>query len=308
MVIKPQAAAFALASALFVSTPALAEIPGPVRAMIDAAIAGGDEAKVRTVIELARETNPDDAAQLDAILADYESDLAAQAQVNAAADRQRIRQASLLENWSGRGELGASRSTGNSSNTGLTAGLALKREGIDWRHKLSGRADYQRSNGVTTREQFLARYEPNYKISDRLFGYALAQFERDRFQGYSARYSVSGGLGYDLIASEEMSLAIKAGPAWRRTERIGGLTQNHIAGLAELDFDWQLAERIALTQNAGAFVQAGSSTLISETGLQAGIADDFQLRLSYTFEHDTDPPAGAVKTDTLSRVTLIYDF
>ncbi len=305
---KHPAAALALASGLLVSTPALAEIPQPVRAMIDAAIAKGDEAKVRTVIELARETNPKDAAQLDAILAAYESDLATQAQAKAQDDQERVRQAGLFENWSGRGELGAFRSTGNSSNTGLTAGLALKREGIDWRHKLSGRADYQRSNGVTTREQFLARYEPNYKISDRLFAYALAQFERDRFQGFSARYSVSGGLGYDVIASEDVSLAIKAGPAWRRTERIGAPAQSNLAALAELDFDWQFAERIALTQNASAFLQGGSSTLISETGIQAGVADDFQLRLSYAVEHDTDPPAGALKTDTLSRVTLIYDF
>ncbi len=305
---KHPAAALALASGLLVSTPALAEIPQPVRAMIDAAIAKGDEAKVRTVIELARETNPKDAAQLDAILAAYESDLATQAQAKAQDDQERVRQAGLFENWSGRGELGAFRSTGNSSNTGLTAGLALKREGIDWRHKLSGRADYQRSNGVTTREQFLARYEPNYKISDRLFAYALAQFERDRFQGFSARYSVSGGLGYDVIASEDVSLAIKAGPAWRRTERIGAPAQSNLAALAELDFDWQFAERIALTQNASSFLQGGSSTLISETGIQAGVADDFQLRLSYAVEHDTDPPAGALKTDTLSRVTLIYDF
>lgn len=65
-------------TALFAaSTASLAEIPEPVRAMIDAAIASGDEAKVRTVIGLARETNPDDAAELDALLADYETDLAA---------------------------------------------------------------------------------------------------------------------------------------------------------------------------------------------------------------------------------------
>jgi putative salt-induced outer membrane protein len=36
---------------------ALAELPEPVRAMIDAAIATGDEGKVRVVIEIARATN-----------------------------------------------------------------------------------------------------------------------------------------------------------------------------------------------------------------------------------------------------------
>ncbi|MBD2841198.1 DUF481 domain-containing protein [Erythrobacter rubeus] len=298
----------AAAFAILAPTVAYADIPDPVRAMIDAALASGDEAKVRTVIEVARETNPDDAAEFDAILAEYEAELSLAAAEEEAANEEAIRSAGLFENWSGEGELGAFRSTGNSSNTGVTAGLALTREGIDWRHKLSGRADFQRSNGVTTREQFVARYEPNYKISERLFAFALAQYERDRFQGFSARYSISGGLGYDLIAEESVTLSLKAGPAWRRTERIGGETENNLAGLAEADFDWQLAENIAFTQDASAFIQSGSSTYISETGLQAGISDAFQVRLSYAIEHDTDPPAGAVETDTLSRVTLIYGF
>jgi len=31
-------------------------------------------------------------------------------------------------------------------------------------------------------------------------------------------------------------------------------------------------------------------------------------RFSYAVEYDSNPPPGAVQTDTLSRVTLIYDF
>lgn len=286
----------------------MAELPESVRAMIDAAIAAEDEETVRVVINLARTTNPDDLAEIDAILSAYETDLAAAAAIEAATEEEAIRSASLFENWSGRGELGAFNATGNSSNTGLTATLALTRDGINWRHKLRARADFQRNNGVTTREQFLAAYEPNFKLSDRLFVYALAQYERDRFQGFSARYSASGGLGYDLIDNEDMALSVQAGPAYRRTERTNGTTDSNIAGLASLDFDWQLAESIALTQEASAFVQSGNSTYVSATGLQAGIADNVKVRLSYTVEHDTDPPVGAQSTDTLSRVTIIYDF
>lgn len=300
----------ALAAGLFTSfaTPGLAELPPPVRAMIDAAIDGEDADTVRTVIDLARTTNPADVAELDAILAAFETDLAAAAAEEAAAEEAAIRSAGLFEGWSGRGELGAFNSTGNSSNTGLTAALALTRDGIDWRHKLRARADFQRNNGVTTREQFLAAYEPNYKISNRLFAYALAQYERDRFQGFSARYSASGGLGYDVIDSEDMTLSVQAGPAYRHTERTNGLTDSNIAGLASLDFDWAILGNIALTQDASAFVQSGNSTYISATGLQAGIADNVKVRLSHTVEHDTDPPVGAQNTNTLSRVTIIYDF
>jgi len=249
--------------------------------------------------------------------AQYRSEQRAVAEAQAAAKEDEIRSAGLFQNWSGKGELGGFRSTGNAQNLGLTASLSLSRQGINWRHKLTGRADYQESNGQITREQFFAAYEPNLTISDRMFVYALAQYERDRFQGFSSRYSVSGGLGYDLIVEDDVKLSVKAGPAWRRTEFVGGGSQSSLAALAALDFDWKIAESISLTQDANAvslnqsavaFVQAGSSSFTSDTGLVAKIADDFSVRMSYTIEHDTNPPTGSIKTDTLSRLTLIYDF
>jgi putative salt-induced outer membrane protein len=294
-------------SLLVLPSAALAELPEPVRDLIDAAIATGDETKVRTVIDLARTTNPDDGAELDAILAGFETKLAAAQAEEEAAKEAEMRSAGLFENWTGQGELGAFMSTGNADNTGLTASLALTKDGINWRHKVAGRADYQRSEGVTTREQYLASYEVNYKISDRLFAFALGQYERDRFQGFSARYSASGGLGYDVF-TDGPTLSVKAGPAWRRTELIGGASTSNLAGLAAADFDWAISDTITFTQDASALVQSGSSTFVSDTGLQASISDALSVRLSYTVEHDTDPPAGAVKTDTLSRITVIYGF
>ena len=289
-------------------TTAFAEIPDPVRAMIEAAIAKGDAETVRSVIDLARETNPVDADELNAIQAQFEAGETAKANQAAAAEEEAVRSAGLFENWSGQGQLGAFRSTGNSSNTGITAGISLERNGIDWHHKLTGLADYQRTDGVTTREQFLAAYEANYDLNDRLFAYGLVQYERDVFQGFSARYSASGGLGYRVIENDDMQLSVKAGPAFRQTEFVNGTSDSSLAGLAALDFDWQIAENLKLTEDAAAYIQSGNNTFTSTTGLVAGLGSGFSASLSYTVEHDTNPPVGAVKTDTLSRVTLIYDF
>lgn len=296
------------AAALATPSIALADVPGPVRAMIDAAIATGDADKVATVIELAKSTNPDDAAEIDAIAADFNAQQAAIAEAEAAAEEESIRNAGIFENWQGQGQLGAFRSTGNASNTGVTAGLSLERVGIKWRHKLTGLVDYQETGGVTTREQFLAAYEANYNISSRLYAYGLAQWERDTFQGFSARYAASGGLGYRVIDNENMQLAVKAGPAYRRTEFVGGTSDNSIAGLAALDFDWKISDNLTFTEDAAAFIQSGNSTYTSTTGLTAALGGGLSASVSYAIEHDTNPPLGAVKTDTLSRVTLIYDF
>src|SRR5690606_13027720 len=116
------------------------------------------------------------------------------------------------------GQVGAFQSSGNSDNVGVSVALSLTREGIDWSHRLNASMDYQRSNDVTSREQYMLSYEPRYQINPRLFAYALGQFEKDRFQGFSSRYSASGGLGYKLLDGSGLNLSVKAGPAWRRTD------------------------------------------------------------------------------------------
>ncbi len=300
-------ASFAGAIAL-VPQSAQAEVPEAVRAMIDAAIAKGDAPTVRAVMDLARQTNPVDTDELNAIQAQFEAGEAAKAAQAEAAKEQEIRSAGLLDNWQGQGQLGAFRSTGNTSDTGVTAGVTLERVGVDWRHKLTGLADYQKSNGVTTREQFLAAYEANYDLSDRLYAYGLVQYERDTFQGYTARYSASGGLGYRVIEQDNMQLSVKAGPAYRKTDFNNGTSDSSIAGLAALDFDWQIAENLKLTEDASAFIQSGGNTYVSTTGLVAGLGSGLSASISYSVEHETNPPIGAVKTDTLTRATLIYDF
>lgn len=306
------------AVALSGAQPALAELPAPVRAMIDAALATDNPSKVRTVIEIARTTNPDDAAELDAILAGFEAKVAEAKAAEAAAKEAQIRSAKLFQNWSGKGEFGGFQATGNTSNAGITTGLTAERKGVDWRHKLTGRVDYQRANGRTVREQFLGRYEPNFNVSESFYAYALAQYERDRFQGFSARYAVSGGMGYQAIKKDDIQLALKAGPAYRVTKFVDGREESRIAGLIGIDFDWNITDRIKLTQDTNAVAETGSSAIAIidsrntsinlVTGLNAKINNKLSARLSYAIDYDSNPPPGAVQTDTLSRVTLIYDF
>lgn len=286
----------------------MAELPSPVRAMIDAAIASGKADSVANVIDLAKQTHPDDVAEIDAMaqaFADQQKQLAAQEAQQKEAE---LRTAGLFDNWSGQGQLGALRSTGNTSNTGLTAGLELARTGIDWRHKVNAIADFQRTNGVTTREQFLFAYEPNYQLNERLFVYGLGQYERDRFQGFSSRVAASGGFGYRVIEQDRMQLSVKAGPAYRKTSFIAGGSDSSLAGLASLDFDWQVLDTVKLTQDASAFIQSGNNTYLSTTGLEVALGGALSARLAYAVEHDSNPPAGAVKTDTITRFTLVYGF
>ncbi|MFM7377568.1 MAG: hypothetical protein ACKO1O_05475 [Erythrobacter sp.] len=90
---------FTIAAALAgAAPPALAELPEPVRAMIDAAIATGDEAKVRTVADIAKATNPADTAEIDAIVGNFNTTLAARKKAEEEAKLAALREADLFDN------------------------------------------------------------------------------------------------------------------------------------------------------------------------------------------------------------------
>ncbi|WAT18271.1 DUF481 domain-containing protein [Aurantiacibacter sp. MUD11] len=301
-----------------IAAPAAAELPTAARAMIDAAIASGDAEQVEAVIATARTAFPDDSAEIDAIWTAYQAEQRELAAAEAAAEVEQIRQAGLFDNWSGEGQIGAFQSSGNTDEIGLSAALDLQREGIDWEHRLKFTADYRRQDGTTSREQFLARYEPRYQINDGLFAFGLAQYERDRRQGFSGRYSLSGGLGYKVIDTDTMELSVKAGPAYRVTQFIDGTETSRVAGLVGLDFDWQISDSIKFTQDANGTAETGGEALLivdgantsltATTGLEVGVSDALRARLSWAVEYDSNPPAGAVSTDTLTRFTLVYGF
>ncbi|GMM94263.1 YdiY family protein [Qipengyuania sp. MTN3-11] len=302
----------------FLATPAAAELPEPVRAMLEAARASGDAAVFDAVAATARQTNPDDAAEIDALVGEVHAARQAAAAKAAEAERLAIEEAGPLDRWSGKGEIGAFTASGNSSSTGLTAAVELMRAGNEWTHSLRARADYQRDNGRTSREQFFGAYEPRYQIGENLFAYGLAQYERDRFQGYSGRYALSGGLGVTVFDGPALDLSAKAGPAYRHTRFIAGGTEDSLNALVGLDFDWRFAEGLALTQDANLVAAAGgeavaiiggrSTSVTLVTGLDAKVTDRLTTRLAFTLDYDSKPPAGAVETDTLTRFTLVYGF
>jgi len=281
--------------------PAYAELSQPYRALLSNALASGNEAEIATIAKYLRQASPADTAEIDAMIAEHSTQAAA-------AKEEKLRQAGFFDNWKGEGQAGAFLTTGNSETSGVTVGLALTKEGLRWRFKFRALADYQRDNGETSRNQILVGFEPNYKFDERLFAFGLAQYERDRFQGFTARETLGGGLGYRLIATDRVTFDVKAGPTWRHTEFVNALSDDTIDALIGANLAWQISDTFKLTEDASAYLGSGNSSLMSLTALDAKLGGAFSARLSYQINYESDPPLGFGKTDTQSRVTLVYGF
>lgn len=276
-------------------------MPGPVQAMLDAAMASGSETEVSTVAKYARLAAPD-----------------ANQAITDAVDRWRgerrekrdreLREADLLDLWTGRAEVGGFATTGNSATAGATALLDLTREGLRTRLKFRAQADYAETRSVTTREHYLVAFEPNAKIDDRLYLYGAAQYESDRFFGYTDRLALSGGLGYSVLRRSGLTLDVELGPAYRATAFTDGRDERSIAGRGTIDLDWRLADNLTFRQDAASYLDSYNSTLTSTTALAARVLGPISAQLSYSVQYESRPPEGRTTTDTTSRASLVYSF
>lgn len=276
-------------------------IPPTIKTMLDAAIASGSEGDVAVIVKYAKAADPASADRVVKIASDWRNDRIAKA-------NRRIREADFFDLVKGRAELGAYASTGNTQNIGLTAGVELRREALEWRHKLRLQADYQESLSVVTRERYLAAYEPNWKFDDRAYMYGAFQYESDRFSGFYDRVSLSTGAGYSAIRSPAVKLDVELGPAYRLTRFIDDTRESNLAARGSVDFGWKLSPGISVTQNASAYLQDANSTVSSRSALLAKLFGPFSAQFSYTLQYESTPPIGRQTTDTTSRAALVVDF
>ncbi|HEV7311368.1 DUF481 domain-containing protein [Sphingopyxis sp.] len=282
--------------------------PDPVGNMLAAAIASARDADVEAVGKLAKETNPENAAEIEERLIAYRAERKRLRDEAAAAERAKLAAAKFWQNWKGEGQIGASQSSGNTNSVGLSAGVALARKGIDWTYRFRAQADYQRTNGKTSVERYLTELEPQYRIDDRTFAYGLTRWEHDRILGYDTRWNLSGGLGYKVVDSKKMTLSLKGGPAFRQTDFVNGGDDTELTALAGLDFGWQLSPTLRLTQVASTIIGEANSSTSSQTALNAKLTGALSARIAYSAQIDTSPPPGIEKVDTQTRFTLVYGF
>ena len=277
------------------------DIPTPVKAMLDAAIAGGNPSEVAIVEKYARTASPDSAEAITQLANAWRTE-------RETARLARLRDAGPWQLWTGNAEIGGYVTTGNTQDIGVSGQLNLQRETVRWRHKMRLAADYQESRGLVSREHYLAAYEPNFKFSPRGYVYGAAQYESDRFLGYDNRYSTSIGAGYSLLKSARTKLDLELGPAYRYVEFTDSVTQSAIAARGTVDFQWRLTSGLSISQIASAYVQQDNSTVSGTTAVTAKLIGPLSASLSYNVQYESTPPIGSVSTDTTSRAALVYSF
>ncbi|MBN9318189.1 MAG: DUF481 domain-containing protein [Caulobacterales bacterium] len=303
--------AFSLPALALTAGHALAApIPPPVRDMIEAA--GDDPAKLNVVAEIARKTNPDARAEIDALVAFIRDD----------AEKVRVATLSsytLRQGWTGQGEAGGSLATGNTDESGITVGLNLNKETVTRRHRLTALVDSKTAGGVQTTERYSAGYQGDFKFTERTYSNVLVGWERDPFAGLDRRFSESLGVGYRLLQGGPMTLDVDVGVAARQTHYADGAAnefgvvvpggrETSVGARLGARYEWKLSSDSVLTNIASAYLDSQSNTVESATAITTKLIGHLSWRGSFNVRYESAPPPPREQLDTLTRLSLVYAF
>lgn len=288
--------------------PTAVALPPAARALLEQAMAQGSPESFAAVAKLARGMYPDGSGQIDALAAENEAKLAERKAYEARERADALAAASFLDNWRGEVDLGGSYTKGNSEALALYAATKLDKQGLRWRHRVTGRADYARSAGALSTDKDTAAYQPSYKVSDRFYGYGLGQFDRDQILGYSTRFTEGIGIGYTVLPGTALHLELEAGPALRQTRYVDVGNDNRLAARGSVNFLWKPNSALQLTEVAAIFFQTNDSNITSTTALDTKLFGPLKVRLSYNLTYEQDTPTVARSFDTITTASLVFSF
>jgi putative salt-induced outer membrane protein len=224
--------------------------------------------------------------------------------------------------WIGKGQFGFLSSRGNSDAESVNGNIDLLRYDGPWKNEFNLTGLYGKNAGIVAAERWETRGQSNYTISGDLFAFGALRYEHDLFDGFQYQASMTAGLGYKLLNSDDTKLTVQAGAGYRRlrpeiidkddTGAVISRTPQEAAGeaiaTAGVDFAQTVTKTTIFTNKF--LMEAGSdNTLLhDELALTVKMSDKLALSVGYGITDNTKPPAPLKKLDTVASVNLVFGF
>jgi len=221
--------------------------------------------------------------------------------------------------WKGKAEAGLVIASGNTETETANAKLKFSNEIGKWKHTLGGAGLYATDQGDQSAQRWEVSEQTDYNFNPRTFWFGALRYEEDEFSGFEYQAIVSTGIGRRFIDTDVTKFVGTAGVGYKTLETrdtfddltgaliAQGERNSDITFRGTLDFEHSFTET---TKIIDAFiVEYGETNTYAQNDLSLQVRMNSVLALSvgYSVRHNTDPPLGFEKTDTLTTINLVAE-
>jgi putative salt-induced outer membrane protein len=164
--------------------------------------------------------------------------------------------------------------------------------------------------------------QSDFRITPRAFGFVAFHFLQDEFSGFQYQASATTGVGYKFIDTATNKFAAQIGAGYRRLRpelltidatgaviaRIPGESSGNAIGTAGFDFAHIFNASTKITDKMLVESGAGNTSWENDLALVVSMSKMLALSAGFTYQDNTQPPAGLKKVNTLTTLNLVYAF
>ncbi len=244
--------------------------------------------------------------------------------------------------WSGNSELGFVKTSGNSNTEALIAKQSIVYDARPWRNTIKLEATNAKSEvddddpattevvetkDKRTTEKYYASEQLDRFISERLYAFLKATYEKDRFSGFDNQVTGLLGLGYTLVDTEsfDMKMELGAGTSRDKYEECNlkkvtapdtcdtkfpdaDKTESSVLYYLSEELAWKFSEPAELGQNLSIEEtddnRKSRFSIFVKSQMMASVA----MKITYSFKHTDEVPAGQKHKDEELTASLVYSF
>ena len=220
--------------------------------------------------------------------------------------------------WHGQIVPGAniSRSNTHSQNVNVNAEAGLRRENdrisLGGGYLFDRKRDNSTNKDDTIEDKWFLKGKYDYFVSDQLYVYGGASYEKDRINNLDMRFSPGGGLGYQWVESDDLNFNTEGGFNYVHEEYTDpDDTRDHIAVRLAYHLDKTLWENVKAFHNVTYLPSTERSDIYliyADAGVQTTLIDNWILEAKAGLEHNSEPAAGLEKTDYRYTLGVGYTF
>ncbi len=216
--------------------------------------------------------------------------------------------------------LGATINDGNTSNRSASATGEFIARSKRQRFTLRGIYNYSEDGNEVTARNARGTIKYDFFVTKRLYLFASALFENDKFQDLNLRTALSAGPGYQFIEVgqfepewlKELQLYAEVGISYFDEDFKNTEDQQYVSARWSVKIDWAIYPgRIVLFhyhEGYPSLERASDFYITTEQGVRLSIIKNFFAALQINYRYDNTPPPGRERSDTTYLISLGYNF
>ncbi len=221
------------------------------------------------------------------------------------------------QEWTGQGEAGLIKASGNTDSENYNIGLNFKNDAEILSHEIDLSLYQASSDNVDSAESVAAAYTLKYNLTDRSYLFGSLSYLDDEFDGFTEQTSAALGYGYKLIDTEPHAWDVGIGVGYRDTSELiklddgselEGMDLSGATLVLRSDYRNQLTDNTQFVDKFVAEIGSDNTFVENDAALVVSMNEKFALKAGVLVRHNTDPAPGADDTDTITSVNLVYNF